>query len=78
MAKILDKPVITIPFAVAYVIAKVAWTMHLSRFFHPAWLSGTRYPIVADNSKAKKELGWKPTKTTRELVKQLPEMIGSA
>jgi UDP-glucose 4-epimerase len=76
VAGILNKPVITIPFRVAYLIAKVAWTLHLSEFFHPVWLAGIRYPIVADNSKAKKELGWKPTRTTRELVLQMPEMIG--
>jgi UDP-glucose 4-epimerase len=76
VAKILNRPVITVPFGVAYVIVKAAWALHLLKFFHPDWLTGTRYPIVADNSKAKKELGWKPTKTTRELVKQLPEMIG--
>ncbi len=75
VAKILNRPVITIPFGLAYVIAKMAWTLHVSEFFHPVWLKGARHPIVADNSKAKKELGWIPTKTTRELVAQLPEII---
>lgn len=75
VAKILDKPIITIPFAVAYVIAKVSWALHLSKYFHPAWVAGIRYPLVVDNSKAKKELGWRPTKTTRELLRQIPELI---
>jgi nucleoside-diphosphate-sugar epimerase len=75
VAAILGKPVIPIPYVLAYLAAKAAWTLRLSKFFHPAWLNGFRYPIVADNSKAKKQLGWKPTRTTRELVKQLPEMI---
>lgn len=75
VAAILKKPFITIPFGLAYAITKVTWALHLTRFFHPAWLSGTRYPIVVNNAKAKHELGWRPTKTTREMVAQLPELI---
>jgi UDP-glucose 4-epimerase len=74
VAKILNKPMITLPFAVVHLIAKMAWTLHLSDYFHPSWLS-LRHPIIVESTKAKQELGWQPTRTTRELVAELPELI---
>jgi len=37
----------------------------------PGWLKGMSYSLAVDASKAKKELGWKPSLSTEECIKRL-------
>ena len=72
-AELLGKLTIVLP----YWLARFTMTL-LSRLrvknIHPGWIEG-RFPIVVDSSKAKVELGWKPSRTSRETILEFARSI---
>lgn len=70
-AQIFGKPIKEMPFGVALFFTKILWILRMTRYFHPGWVKCGQYPVIVDNAKAKKELGWQPSKSTHDILLEL-------
>jgi UDP-glucose 4-epimerase len=75
MAGELGKIVIPMPYKFSLAMAKLFWKLGLSKMLHAGWIECSRYPIIVDCTKAKTELGWKPTHTTIEALHHFMKSI---
>ncbi len=67
-AELLGKPTRSVSYGFVLLIAKLMWKLRLTKMLHAGWLEVFRYPIIMDCTKAREELGWNPTRTTREAL----------
>ncbi len=77
MAEILGARQVYVPYRFQYWLIKLLWGLKLVKI-SPGWVDVSRYPIVVNTEKAKKELGWRPSYDTdgalRQLVSELREV----
>jgi len=75
IASELGKIAIPMPYKFSLAMAKLMWKLRLSKMLHAGWIESSRYPIIVDCSKAKTELGWKPTHTTMEALRHFMKSL---
>jgi nucleoside-diphosphate-sugar epimerase len=74
-AQLLNKQVKEMPFGVALISTRIRWTLRMTQQLHPGWVKCMRYPILVDNHRAKEELGWRPSKTTHDILLEMKNIF---
>jgi UDP-glucose 4-epimerase len=70
--KIAGAKTIYLPVWLSRTLVTFLWKLRLVKF-DPSWISASLYPVVADTSKARKVLGWRPRYDSRQIVESLIE-----
>jgi nucleoside-diphosphate-sugar epimerase len=78
LAKVLDRPCLPLPFALASAAMKILWPLHLSGQLSPGWVECIRDSIIVSSEKAKRVLGWKPSCDTAGALRRLIETLPKA
>jgi len=76
MAEVMGARLRTVPYSLALWMSKIFWALGLGPL-SPGWVEVTRYSILMNTQKAKKEMGWKPTYDTAGAFQRLLETLPS-
>ncbi|MHA1803041.1 MAG: NAD-dependent epimerase/dehydratase family protein [Promethearchaeota archaeon] len=75
IARQFNKKFNKMPYKFALFLLALTYKLHLQRTMLPGWLRMSRYPIIVDCTKAKKELGWAPKFDTLQTLQAFEQYL---
>jgi nucleoside-diphosphate-sugar epimerase len=74
LRRLLDVHALDLPGTAVRLINRLMWHLFLTEI-SPEWLVLARHPIILNNRRAARQLGWRPTRTTVDVAKETLAVI---
>ncbi len=78
LAREAGKKTLPLPYPVVLGGAALLWKLQVWKNLHPGWIRAFRYPVIADTTRARRELGWEPTFDSRGAIQEFLKSRGVA